>query len=87
MKKTMMRFGLAIGVPAIAMFLLATGAEAKYHHHGKMMMVEILRSKEIRMKKGMARVFVVNMNGHKMIAIPADMVPDDLIKGLYDYGQ
>ncbi len=88
MQKAMKKFVLAIGIPVVAMFFLATGAEAKYHHrHGKMMMVEILHSKQMHMKKGMAKVFLVNMNGHKMIAIPAEMAPDDLTKGLYDYGQ
>jgi hypothetical protein len=87
MEKKIKRYVLAFSFPAIALLLFATHAEAKSHSHGRMVMVKILHSKMVHMKKGMARIFIVEMNGHRMIAFPENMVPDELLKGVYDYAQ
>jgi hypothetical protein len=50
-------------------------------------MVEIMETRHVHMKKGMATIYIVNMHGHRMVAFPAEMVPPGLIQGEYDYGQ
>lgn len=70
-------------IALIAVPLFAAGAEAK-SHHGKTC-VEIIKSQDVTMDKGKTHVYVVNMNGQKMVAIPADMAPDPLHQQLFTY--
>jgi hypothetical protein len=73
---------LTATISALAVLMFAAGAQARSHHGGKTC-VEILKSKDVMMDKGKAHVFVVNMNGHEMVAIPADMIPDPLHQQLF----
>jgi hypothetical protein len=68
-----------------AAVLFAATAEAK---HGKMMKVEMVKSQEVTMEGGKsATVYVVKMNGHTMIAIPEESIPDALHQQLFKVGQ
>ena len=73
---------LVAAMSSIAVLLFAAGAQAKYHH-GSRTCVEVLKAKGVMMDKGKAHVFVVNMNGHMMVAIPAEMIPDPLHQQLF----
>jgi hypothetical protein len=67
-----------------AAVLLSATAEAK---HGKMMKVEMIKSQEVTMDGGKkATVYVVKMDGHVMIAIPEDAIPDALHQQLFTVG-
>ena len=64
-----------------AAVLFAATAEAK---HGKMMRVEMVKSQEVTMDGGKkATVYVVKMDGHVMVAIPEDAIPDALHQQLF----
>ena len=63
-----------------AVFYAAT-AEAK---HGKTMQVEMVKSQEATMADGStATVYVIKMNGHTIVAIPEDKIPDALHQQLF----
>ena len=62
-----------------AAVLFAATAEAKH-----MMQVEMVKSQEVTMTDGSkATVYVVKMNGHTMVAIPEDKIPDALHQQLF----
>jgi hypothetical protein len=64
-----------------AAVLFAATAEAK---HGKMMQVELVKSQEVTMDGGKkATVYVVKMDGHVMVAIPEDSIPDALHQQIF----
>ncbi|MEJ0096423.1 MAG: hypothetical protein WDN46_24350 [Methylocella sp.] len=66
---------------AITAILFAASAEAK---HGKMIKVEMVKSQEVTMEGGKSgTVYVVKMNGHTMIAIPEESIPDALHQQLF----
>lgn len=66
-----------------AAVLFAATAEAKKH----MMEVEMVKSQEVTMTDGSkATVYVVKMNGHTMVAIPEDKIPDALHQQLFTVG-
>jgi hypothetical protein len=65
---------------AAAMFAFA--AEAK------MMEVEMLKSQEVTLADGTkTTVYVVKMDGHTMVALPEDKIPDALHQQLFKVGQ
>jgi hypothetical protein len=67
-----------------AAVLFAVTAEAK---HGKMIRVEMLKSQEVTMAGGeKATVYIVKMDGHTMVAIPEDKIPDALHQQLFTVG-
>ncbi len=64
----------------VAAIVFAVAADAK----GKMMSVEMVKSQEVTMAEGVkATVYVVKMNGHTMVAIPEDKIPDALHQQLF----
>jgi hypothetical protein len=66
-----------------AAVLFAATAEAKH-----MMQVEMVKSQEVTMTDGSkATVYVVKMNGHTMVAIPEDKIPDALHQQLFTVGK
>lgn len=68
-----------------AAVLFALAAEAR---HGKMMKVEMVKSQEVTMADGSkATVYVVKMEGHTMVAIPEDKIPDALHQQLFTVGR
>jgi hypothetical protein len=68
----------------VAVLFAVAAAEAK---HGKMMKVEMVKSQEVSMEGGKkATVYVVKMNGHTMIAIPEESIPDALHQQLFTVG-
>ncbi len=66
-----------------AAVLFAVTAEAK---HGKMMQVEMVKSQDVTMDGKTATVYVVKMNGHVMVAIPEENIPDALHQQLFTAG-
>lgn len=69
-----------------AAVLFAVGAEAA--KHGKMMRVEVMKSQEATMENGSkATVYIVKMNGHTMVAIPEEGIPDALHQQLFTVDQ
>ena len=72
---------LAAAISVVAVLSFAASAQAR--HRSGATCVQVLKSKDVTMEKGRAHVFVVNMNGHMMVAIPADMVPDPLHQQLF----
>lgn len=68
-----------------AAVLFSATADAK--KHGKMMEVEMVKSQEVTMDGGKkATVYVVKMDGHVMVAIPEDAIPDALHQQLFTVG-
>ncbi|MGO9675547.1 MAG: hypothetical protein ACLPSF_15505 [Methylocella sp.] len=66
-----------------AAVLTAATAEAKH-----MMQVEMVKSQEVTLADGgKATVYVVKMNGHTMVAIPEDKIPDALHQQLFTVGR
>ncbi len=70
--------------------LLTATAEAT---HRKMMQMEVVKSQQVTMEHGSkAIVHVVKMNGHLMVVIPRERIPDPLYQQLFrhpctqDYG-
>ena len=61
-----------------ALFAAAGAAEAK------MMEVELVKQQEVTLADGAkATVYVVKMDGHMMVALPADKIPDGLHQQLF----
>ncbi|ACK49826.1 hypothetical protein Msil_0856 [Methylocella silvestris BL2] len=61
--------------------LFSGAAEAK---HGKMMQVELINMQRATMENGAkATVYVVKMDGHMMVAIPANHISDSLRRQLF----
>lgn len=73
---------LMTAVLVTAATLFAVAAEAK-----KMMQVEMVKSQEVTMDGKKATVYVVKMNGHTMIAIPEENIPDALHQQLFTVGR
>ncbi|PNG25272.1 hypothetical protein [Methylocella silvestris] len=74
MFRTLAGAALAAGV------LFAGVAEAKT----RMMHVQLLKSQQATFENGSkATVYVVKMNGHTMVAIPAENIPDALHQQLF----
>lgn len=67
---------------ATAAILFAASAEAKKGGH-HMMMVEMMKKQDVTIDGKTATVFVVKMNGHMMVAIPEENIPDALHQQLF----
>lgn len=77
----------AIGAIAFALFA-ATGANAAVHRHHHHMMIEMMGHTTATMKDGTKLdVDIIQIGGHKMIAIPAEELPDYLHQQIFRPGQ
>ena len=64
--------------------LAATGADAASMHHHHHVMVDMMGHTTAMLKDGTKLdVDVVKMNGHMMVAIPADELPDYLHQQIF----
>ncbi|HEY0144780.1 MAG: hypothetical protein WDN29_05740 [Methylovirgula sp.] len=65
-------------------FFASTGANAAMHHHHHRMSVEMMGHTTATLNDGTKLdVDIVKMNGHMMVAIPADELPDYLHQQIF----
>ena len=74
---------IAAGSLALALFV-STDANAAMHHHHHRMSVEMMGHTTATLNDGTKlNVDIVKMNGHVMVAIPADELPDYLHQQIF----
>jgi hypothetical protein len=79
-RKTFSRFAIASLLTPI--FLTPLAAHPRHHHH--FVSVEMMRAATATMTDGTKlHVEIVKMNGHTMVAIPMDDLPDYLHQQLF----
>jgi hypothetical protein len=77
----------AISAAAAVALLVASSADAAHHHH-HMMKVEMMGHTTATMNDGTKLdVDIVKVNGHMMVMIPAEELPDYLHQQIFKVGR
>ena len=75
---------IAAGSLALALFASASANAAAMHHHHHRMSVEMMGHSTATLNDGTKLdVDIVKMDGHMMVAIPADELPDYLHQQIF----
>jgi hypothetical protein len=75
---------IAAGSLALALFASASANAASMHHHHHRMSVEMMGHSTATLNDGTKLdVDIVKMDGHMMVAIPADELPDYLHQQIF----